>query len=80
VRKGDTHGVTLVEFVGEGENALVAVIPRDTWRYMQESLGGAPAEVLPGKTVTVEGRIYLYKNQPNIEIKSPEHLRVESAH
>jgi tetratricopeptide (TPR) repeat protein len=74
VGQAERHGITIVDFASAGQPGLTAVIPRDVWRSVRDALGGDPAEVLVDRDVTISGRIFLYKNDPSIEIYHPSQL------
>lgn len=70
------HKVTYLDFENaNGKDKAVGIIPQQYLNAVSQSIGGHPA-MLKGRNVKITGRVYLYRGNPNIEIKDPSQLVV----
>lgn len=72
-----THAATYIDFENvNGKDKATGVIPQQSLSAVIQALGGHPSTTLKGRHVKITGRVYLYKNNPNIEITDPSRLMV----
>jgi hypothetical protein len=67
--------ITFINFVGNTREQFVAIVKKDHLATVAAAFGGK-LESLEGKTVEIHGEIIAYKDKPEIELRTPEDVRV----
>lgn len=70
------HALTYLNFPSNGEGNAAAIIQQFSRKSVEQGLGVSTLSGLKGKTVEVTGRVYFYKNNPNIEIDSASQIAI----
>ena len=70
-----TASITFINFAGNKRDQFVVIVKKDNLASVAEPFGGK-LDSLTGKTIEVRGEIFLYKETPEIEIRSAADLRV----
>lgn len=71
----DTGSITFINFRGNDRGKFVAIVRRDNVESVAQPFGGS-LESLSGKTVEIRGKIEMFKNAPQIDIRQPDQLKV----
>ena len=70
-----TASVTFINFEGNARGQLVVIVKKEHLATLSAAFGGS-LESLVGKTVEIRGEVILYKDTPEIDLRSPADLRI----
>lgn len=71
----NTGSVNFINFEGSARGNFVCIVKKDYLKSVAEPHGGT-LQTLVGKTVEVKGELFLYKETPEIELRSATAIRV----
>lgn len=72
-------GITILNFEGINRRDFNAVIQKDNADAVKAGFGGDLDGKLKGQTIVVTGPVTLYRERPQIDVKTPDQIKVEAA-
>ena len=76
VASSKNGGVVFMNFEGAPPEGVTAVVMQNQVAAIEASVGGNLDAALPGRKVILTGPISLYRNSPQIELKSGDQIKV----
>ena len=67
----------LVNYEGIARGDFNVMIPKEAFDALNAAFNGDFDAAVKGKTITVTGRVSLYRENPQIEVTTPEQIKIE---
>lgn len=78
VGESRTRTLTFLDFEDHNRQKMSGIIHQDDLHRIVEAFGGHPKEALLDREITITGRLYLHRENPNIRITESGQIRVIS--
>ncbi len=76
--KPQSGSVLLLNFEGIERRSFTAVVKKENFEALDAGFDGDVGAAVKGKTVIITGTISLYRDKPQIEIATPEQIKVQA--